>query len=155
MKEKARSSFYLFARLLPAAILFYAGYVKIAAPTEEFAYAIDGYRILPSFLVMPLAQFFPWLEVYLAVLLFFGLFQDIMLKTAIMIFLVFECLLLQALLRGIQVINCGCFGASKSNSLGLEFTLNIIWLLLLIVAYIKKPHFSLDSFFERRFRDEK
>jgi len=154
MKEKILSLFYIFARMMPAIVLFYAGYVKIAAPMEEFAYAIERYRILPSLFIAPITQFFPWFEVYLAVLLFFGLFQNAMLKTATMIFLVFEILLLQALLRGLEVTNCGCFGASKSNSIGLEFTMNIVWLALLILASIKKPNFSLDSFLERRFSNE-
>lgn len=155
MKEKTLKIFFVLARLIPAAVLFYAGYLKLSAPPEEFAYAIESYKVVPPQAAILIARGFPWFEVYLGSLLFVGLFQQIMSRLAILVFLGFEGLLVQAVIRGLSVTDCGCFGPKHSNSIGTEIALNIVWLTLLAVTVWKKPEFSLDSFWERRLKNEK
>lgn len=155
MTEKAKNILYLFARLIPGAVLLYAGYIKLMSPAEEFAYAIESYKIIYGRAALYAAMFFPWLEVYCGILLISGLFVKKLSAFSAAVFIFFELLLAQAFLRGLEIKDCGCFGAAHSNSLPVEMALNIVWLSLLFLSFKKGSFFSLDSFWENKFKNEK
>ncbi|HBW23854.1 MAG: hypothetical protein A2X28_11060 [Elusimicrobia bacterium GWA2_56_46] len=135
----------LAARLAAGGVFIYAGFLKASAPAEEFAYAIESYRVLPAALTLPAALAVPWLELYLGVFLTAGIFIRQSAFCVIAMLLGFEGLLLQALVRGLPVTSCGCFGASGSNSLGHEFVQNLAFLALAALALKYGGKFSLDS----------
>jgi len=95
-------------RCLLAGVFIYSGYVKTAA-TLQFAAAIDRYRIVPEQYSYPIAQYFPWVEIALGLILLSGLkirWSSIAAAGLMMFFIV---LLSITLYRGIDT-NCGCFG---------------------------------------------
>jgi uncharacterized membrane protein YphA (DoxX/SURF4 family) len=137
-------------------VFFYAGFLKLIAPAEEFAYAIETYKVINYSLSLLVANILPWVEVYMGIFIIFGLFNDILLKLAALIFGGFEILLMQALIRKLEITNCGCFGSSHSNSLYTEFSFNILWICFcLFIIYKKEYSLSLDNYLESKFKDEK
>ena len=155
MKEKLSNLSYALAAIIPGAVLFYAGYLKLMSPAEEFAFSIEAYKVVSGKTALFAATFFPWFELYLGAFLILGIFRKQACLSAIGVFIFFELFLGQAALRGLELKDCGCFGAAHSNSLPVEMLLNLIWLALLFAAYKKSSSFSLDAFFERKFKNEK
>lgn len=155
MKEKVLKLVYALSGIIPGAVLSYAGYTKLMAASEEFAFSIEAYKVISGQTALIVATFFPWFEIYLGVFLILGIFRKQSLITAMSIFILFELLLAQAALRGLEIKDCGCFGSAHSNSLPVEMLLNIVWLGLLFICYKKGGFFSLDNFFERKFKNEK
>jgi uncharacterized membrane protein YphA (DoxX/SURF4 family) len=138
------------ARLALGGVFVYAGWLKAVAPAEEFAYAIETYRVVPANLAMLAALTVPWIEIYLGVFLAAGVFTRCTSICAGAILAGFEGLLLQAILRKLPVTSCGCFGASKSGSLSHEFAQNIALLILAALAWKHGKKLSLDSVIENQ-----
>ncbi len=140
----------LLARLLTGGIFIYAGLLKASAPAEEFAYAIETYKVVPAGLAMFAALTVPWIEIYLGVFLAAGLFTRYSALATGAMLLGFEGLLLQAIIRKLPVTSCGCFGAAMSNSLGYEFTQNLLFLAMAALAWKYGGGISIDSAVEKR-----
>ncbi|MEI7528009.1 MAG: DoxX family protein [Elusimicrobiota bacterium] len=147
MSEKTdpKEIFGLLARLVVAGVFIYAGIVKALAPAEEFAYAIESYKVLAAGPALWAAYAVPWIELYAGLLLAAGIFTRLsgLLTAAMLAF--FELLLAQAWLRGLPVTSCGCFGAGKSNSLPHEFMQNLVLLGLLWLALRRGRGLSADA----------
>ncbi|MFA6433219.1 MAG: DoxX family protein [Elusimicrobiales bacterium] len=139
----------LLARLLAGGIFIYAGFLKAVAPAEEFAYAIETYKVVPAGPAMFAALTVPWIELYLGVFLAAGVFTDLAALAAGAMLLGFEGLLLQAMIRKLPVTSCGCFGASMHNSLGYEFFQNLLFLAAAALAWKYGGRFSIDSTLEQ------
>ena len=133
------------ARLILGGVFVYSGWVKAVAPAEEFAYAIETYKVVPAALTMFIAVTVPWLEIYLGVFLVTGVFTGYSAFCLGALLLGFEGLLLQAIIRKLPVTSCGCFGASKSNSLGYELVQNLALLALAALAAKYGGKLSIDS----------
>ena len=132
------------ARLILGGVFVYSGWVKAVAPAEEFAYAIETYKVVPAALTMFIAVTVPWLEIYLGVFLVTGVFTGYSAFCLGALLLGFEGLLLQAIIRKLPVTSCGCFGASKSSSLGYELA-NLALLALAALAAKYGGKLSIDS----------
>jgi uncharacterized membrane protein YphA (DoxX/SURF4 family) len=103
-------------RLGLAGIFLYSGYVKLQAPLE-FAAAIMGYQLVPAKLIYPVAEYFPWLEIALGILLLTGFkirWAGIASAALIAFFIV---ILTITYARGIEA-DCGCFGSGDRISPG-------------------------------------
>lgn len=135
----------LASRLIVGGIFIYAGYLKAVSPAEEFAYAIEGYKIVPARLALWMALTLPWLELYLGLMLAAGLFTRFCAAGLGALLFGFEVLLAQAWLRHLPILSCGCFGANGSNSLAGEFALNIALLIFTVLAFRFAAGYSLDS----------
>jgi uncharacterized membrane protein YphA (DoxX/SURF4 family) len=135
----------LASRLIVGGIFIYAGYLKAISPAEEFAYAIEGYKIVPAWLALCTALTLPWLEIYLGLMLAAGLFTRFCAAAISLLLIGFEALLAQAWLRGLPVTSCGCFGSNSSNSLAVEFAQNVPLLVFAILAFRFGSGYSLDS----------
>lgn len=138
----------LLARLAAGGVFVYAGVLKALAPAEEFAYAIESYRVLNSQLSLWAAYTLPWLELYAGLLLAAGIFTRFNALFIGALILSFEVLLGQAWLRGLPVTSCGCFGSGGSNSLTREFTQNLVYLALAWAAYKYGRAWSADDYTE-------
>lgn len=139
----------LLARLAVGGVFVYAGLMKALAPAEEFAFAIEGYRVLNAQLSLYAAYTVPWLELWAGLLLAAGVFtrSNALFVGAMLLF--FELLLGQAWLRGLPVTSCGCFGSSGSNSIGREFAQNLVFLALAWAAWKFGRAWSADEWVER------
>lgn len=144
MNDKTRETLSLLARLAVGGVFVYAGVVKAMSPAEEFAYAIESYRVLPAQFCLWAAYAVPWIELYTGLFLAAGVFTLFsgLLTGAMLLF--FELLLGQAWLRGLPVTSCGCFGSSGSNSIGHEFLQNLVLLALLYPALLRRL-FTMDE----------
>jgi len=137
------------ARLILGGVFVYSGWLKAVAPAEEFAYAIETYKVVPAALTMFIAVTVPWLEIYLGVFLVTGVFTGFSAFSLGAMLVGFEGLLLQAIIRKLPVTSCGCFGASKSNSLGHELVQNLGLLVLAALAARHGGKLSIDSKIDR------
>lgn len=140
-----------FLRIFVGMILIYSGYIKIIEPVEVFYNSIISYKVIEGKTAYFVALILPWFELYLGSFVLLGLFERYVLILSISLFCLFEVLLLQAIIRGLEITNCGCFGARNSNSINVEFSLNLIWLLFLFLSYKFRSSFSLDNLIERKF----
>lgn len=144
-KKKILEIIGLLARLALAGVFIYAGLIKLLAPAEEFAYAIETYKVTGPALSLWAAYIMPWMELFSGLLLAAGIFLrfNALFCGAMLVF--FEALLAQAWLRGLPVTSCGCFGSGGSNSLPVEFAQNLFFLILAYLAYLYGGKFSADS----------
>ncbi|MGC9070109.1 MAG: MauE/DoxX family redox-associated membrane protein [Elusimicrobiales bacterium] len=140
-----------FMRIMVGLVLVYSGCVKIIEPVESFYSAILSYKIIGQTIAYYTALFLPWFEFYLGIFVIFGLFERYVIKASILLFIIFELLLLQAIIRRLEITSCGCFGPRHSNPIGVEFLLNIIWLFFLWISYKFSSKFSLDHLIEKKF----
>ncbi|MBU2574573.1 MAG: DoxX family protein [Elusimicrobia bacterium] len=145
LKTDVKDILGLLARLAVAGVFVYAGILKLLAPAEEFAYAIETYKVTGPGLSLWAAYIIPWLELYSGLLLAAGIFTrfNALFCGAMLVF--FEALLAQAWLRGLPVTSCGCFGSGSSNSLEYEFFQNLVFLALAAAAFRYSRRFSADA----------
>ncbi|MDQ7772633.1 MAG: MauE/DoxX family redox-associated membrane protein [Elusimicrobiales bacterium] len=139
----------LAGRVVLGLVFAWAGFLKAVAPAEEFAYAIETYKLFPQWMTTLSALTVPWAEIYLGLLLAAGLFTRASAAAigALMVF--FQVLLAQAMIRGLPITSCGCFGTGKSNPIGVELALNFILLALAALAWFYgRDRFSLDRAIE-------
>lgn len=141
--------FGLLARLAVGGVLAYAGLVKALSPAQEFAYAIESYKVTNAQLSLYAAYIVPWLEIWSGLLLAAGVFTraNALFAGAMLVF--FELLLGQAWLRGLPITSCGCFGSAGSNSLGREFAQNLALLALAWAAWKFGRAWSADRWMEK------
>jgi uncharacterized membrane protein YphA (DoxX/SURF4 family) len=128
MNDTRKDYIGLLCRLAVGAVFAYSGAIKALAPAEEFAYAIESYKVLPAALSLWAAYSVPWVELYLGLFLAAGLFTRFSGLLIGLMLIFFELLLGQAWLRGLPITSCGCFGSSGSNSISGEFIQNLFLL---------------------------
>ena len=150
LSDKNKAPLGLLARLIAGAVFVYAGFLKATAPSEEFAYAIEAYEIFPPFIVTISSLTMPWIEIYIGVFLIFGLFTRISSLIMGLLFIFFELLILSAIIRGIPLVNCGCFGSAYSNSVEFELFFNLIIICFVFLAYKFGGNFSVDNWLKKK-----
>src|SRR5262245_20810692 len=89
------------ARLAVGGVLIYAGFVKAAGPTAEFAAAIAGYKLLPAAWLTPLALALPYIEMWVGLFVLCGLYTPRASLAAALLLAVFLAAVVSALARGI------------------------------------------------------
>ena len=145
-----KPTFGLFTRLLLGGILCYSGFSKAVGPSAEFAASIMNYHLVPSWIATLAAYGLPWIELYTGTMLVFG-FQSLWaVRAARGLFGLFVIVLLSALLRGLDIGSCGCFGAGLS--LAPRTTVGIDSLLLAMTFVIPRAGaipLSLDNWIRR------
>jgi putative oxidoreductase len=93
--------------IILAVIFLYSGYIKIES-WLQFAAAVTGYQLVPENLVIPIARYFPWVEIALGVLLLSGWKSRYTGMASAGLLLFFTVILTITYFRGINA-NCGCF----------------------------------------------
>jgi len=139
-------------RIIIGGIFIGSGIGKLLSPYQNFLYVIQAYQVLPSWGEVLVAQFFPWIELIVGAFVLLGLWVPWGLRGAAILFATFVVVVGQALIRGLPLENCGCFGewihlkpqtVIIMDSAGLLLT----WAMLSKLSQVKK--FSLDSYFEK------
>ncbi|NWG12564.1 MAG: DoxX family membrane protein [Acidobacteria bacterium] len=95
------------SRLILAGTFLYTGYIKLQSPLQ-FAAILSGYQLFPEPLILPLTDYFPWVEMGLGILLLSGWKIRHVALGACGLLLAFTAILTITYLRGIEA-NCGCF----------------------------------------------
>lgn len=140
---------FLFSRLFIGLLFVFSGATKLMEPVAEFALQIEQYALLPKILVTPFAMVLPWVELVLGALLILGIwvkFDSTILGLTMLSFII---AISQAMIRGIGLTDCGCFGEvikvgetpSQVLIRDILFMLPIIYLL-----FSKTKFFSMDKY---------
>lgn len=107
MSDRTKRIFWLIVRITLGAILIGSSLYKIQSPAS-FAQSIYNYKLLPVWLINPVAIVLPWFQVFCGL----GLILNIWIKGAslfaLLMMLTFQAALTSALLRDLNV-SCGCF----------------------------------------------
>lgn len=74
---------------------------------------IAGYRLLPTFAVMPLALFLPYFEIGIGIYMVLGLFTRVTASIVAFQIAVFAAAIASVVARHIH-ISCGCFGSADT-----------------------------------------
>jgi len=106
-----------FTRLFLGFIFIYAGMQKISEPAA-FADSIANYKLIPEFLINFFAVIIPWIEVSAALLLIFGVSLKESAAIINILLVIFILMILISVFRGLD-INCGCFGTTNGQKVGL------------------------------------
>jgi uncharacterized membrane protein YphA (DoxX/SURF4 family) len=124
--------FLLLLRVLLGLIFIFAAIEKIAIP-ENFSVSIANYKLFPSEFINIPAIIIPWIELISGILLLLGI--SVKENSAIITCLlcVFTIVITISLFRGLN-IDCGCFGTTYGEQIGLLKVCENI--LLIIVGLI-------------------
>lgn len=120
--------FLLLSRLVIGFLFVLAGVSKIADP-ESFASSVANFKILPDYLINITAIVIPWIELVSGILVLFGIAvkeNSIIIMNLLGIFIV---LIVISLFRGLN-IDCGCFGTSSGDSIGISKIIEDVLMLL-------------------------
>jgi uncharacterized membrane protein YphA (DoxX/SURF4 family) len=124
-------------RCVLAGIFLYTGYIKIRAPLQ-FAAVLSGYQLFPDSLILPMADYFPWVEIALGVLLLVGWKIRYVAVAACALLAAFLTVLTITYFRGIDA-NCGCFSFEDRISLLTLGRDTLILLPALFLAFSRLP----------------
>jgi uncharacterized membrane protein YphA (DoxX/SURF4 family) len=142
----------LAARVILGGVLIFAGASKTAAPVEEFAVVIESYDVLPTDAAQGAAALLPWFELALGFSLVFGYLTKPASAAAGALFGAFLLALLSTKVRGIELPNCGCFGASFHAPTWVTMIMDALLLCDAAVAFAYgSRRLSLDNWADPRY----
>ncbi|MFZ0391916.1 MAG: MauE/DoxX family redox-associated membrane protein [Calditrichia bacterium] len=131
-----RRKWLLFLLKIILALLFFMAAVSKLKEPAAFAQNIENYKIFGGVLSRWIAVWVPFLEILLGLLLISGRWTAEALLLTLLLYLVFDAMILQAFLRGLDV-TCGCFGNTHQTPIGgLKILENTILTLLAVSAFI-------------------
>ncbi|MCD4781280.1 MAG: DoxX family membrane protein [Candidatus Omnitrophica bacterium] len=145
---------FFIVRLLLGLLYVSSGIEKLMQPYENFVYVLQGYDIVHNYTLERIAAFFfPWIEFFLGVFLLLGLWIKLCLWGYSVLSLTFIVVVSQAIVRKLQIDNCGCFGDLVHMPLHAVIILDVGVLVLAFVLYKKinlSSYFSLDHYYSKR-----
>lgn len=137
------------ARVAVGLVLIIAGAAKASSAPEEFAYIIEQYQLIGGDAALTIATFMPWLELLVGYALVFGWMTRPAAIAAAGMFGAFTIALGSTKLRGIDLPNCGCFGASWHMPPSATMVLDFLLLFVCLAAFARgRERFSLDKWAE-------
>jgi len=137
------------ARVIVGAVLVYAGAVKAAGPSEEFALVIGSYDVLPREMVRTMAVFLPWIELVIGWALILGVQLRVAAVASGALFTGFLAALIMVQLKGIELPNCGCLGDAVHFTPLQACVFDSCLVALSWISWKSAPHaLSLDSWAE-------
>ena len=140
-------------RVVVGALFILSGFLKLVQPYQNFLYVIQSYQVLPAPLDVIMARTFPWVEYLAGVYVLLGLWTRPAMAVLWVLNTAFIGALWSALLRGLPIDECGCFGEMFSLPPQAMLALDLVLWGLFFVSW-KKPRSAsvkgLDSFFEPR-----
>ncbi|MCB9771107.1 MAG: DoxX family membrane protein [Candidatus Omnitrophica bacterium] len=144
---------FLVLRLIIGGFFIAVGLDKVLEPHQNFLYVIQGYQIFPELLENIAAYVFPWIELFLGLFLFLGLWLKWILRGFLLMISAFILIISQALVRKLPIEFCGCFGGLFSSDIHQTLILDVfLWLFVfLMMRFIAPTSFlSLDKYFSRQ-----
>lgn len=142
-------------RIILGLVFVISGGEKLIGPYQNFLYVVQSYALFPeglAFLEAGAAGIVPWVEFLTGVFLVLGLWLK---KTLYVFFSLLVCFIVivgQAMIRGLGVEECGCFGGLFSLPLWgvLFFDSSLLILTAVCLAGLKRTAWlSLDNYFTR------
>lgn len=132
-------------RVVLGSVFIFAGVAKIPN-IKSLIWEMQQYQLVPASLVPIVSYILPYFEIVLGVLLILGMLPRLAALGSSVLLLAFTIAKVSAMIRGIDLETCPCFGASvalhSTDSLILGIVLFVLSLHLLIFG---KNFFSLDT----------
>ena len=147
-----RINFLFVVRILLGAFFVAVGVDKVTHPYQNFLYVVQAYSLFPEMIEEVVARVFPWIELFLGIFLFLGLYLKWTLRAFLLTISAFILIITQALIRKLPISDCGCFGGLFSSDIHNTLFLDIsFWLLLvmMIKLFDKTSFLSLDQYFAK------
>ena len=138
-------------RIFLGLLFVVSGGEKVIWPYQNFLYVIESYQILPGFLEIFVARVFPWLELILGIFMILGLWLSWTLRGVMVMVAIFIVIVSQAIIRGLPLSECGCFGQLISLPLHKIILLDsgiFMTVFLMIRKFKSASRFSLDNQFK-------
>lgn len=137
-------------RILLGTFFILMGGSKLLAPYQNFLYVIENYQVFSPPLAELAARIVPWVEFFLGLFLILGLWLKYTLITLLALISGFLTILGQAIVRGLPIGSCGCFGEWLSVSMPVMALIDSFLGTLTLVMLFRLPQtsrFSLDHYF--------
>jgi uncharacterized membrane protein YphA (DoxX/SURF4 family) len=143
---------WILLRIAIGSIFIVSGLGKLLSSYQNFLYVIQSYQLLPSWAEVLTAQIFPLIELIIGLFVLLGLWTSWSLRGASVLFGVFVVVVGQALIRGLSLASCGCFGEwvhLKLQTIIVMDSVSLLLTLLLLRNISQTRKFSLDSYFDK------
>ena len=130
-----------------------SGAEKIIEPYQNFLHVVQSYALFPVFVEEIVARVIPLIEVVLGAFLLSGFWLKWTLRAFLVLVASFICVVSQAMIRGLPIDECGCFGELISLPLyGIVILDGSIFLVLryLLVKIKYTKQLSFDAYFEAK-----
>ena len=148
---KISSGVLVFLRIAVGTLFVFSGFSKLVASQADFLAVVLGYQVVYGAAAVKVAVVLPWVELMAGAFLAFGLWKRLALDVLWMLNTLFIGVIVSALVRGIAVQDCGCFGeGALSFSLPQVLVMDLgLWCVLALLAIKKQEvsRFSLDRLF--------
>jgi len=147
---KIKINILLFLRAVIAGVFILSGAEKLISPYQNFLYVVQGYELFNGIFDQAIAFIMPWIELILGVFVLFGLWLKTSLRLTLVLIVGFIIIVSQAILRGLPIEECGCFGDLLSLPLNyiIIFDSALFVITSLLLLFFKKSSvFSLDNYF--------
>jgi uncharacterized membrane protein YphA (DoxX/SURF4 family) len=128
-------------RLIVGGLFVFAGIAKLGY-LDSLIWEIEQYRILPDLLAKIYGYVLPYSEIAIGVLLLTGVSLRISASLAGLLTLSFTIAKISAMVRGISISVCSCFGPFIALIMVQSLAIDIV-LLVLVVLIIIKPNMTL------------
>lgn len=129
------------------------GFVKAIEPLEIFYTSVASYKMVPEILIEPFGLFVLAAEIIFGLFLTVGLFTKWSNRAILTLLVMFIIAIGQAMVRGLDLPDCGCSGSSISlgESPVEVITRDIVMLIgLAWLEITKKYGWTLDQFLSRK-----
>ncbi len=139
-------------RIFIALVFLVSGSQKLIEPLEKFLYVVQSYELTPAPLDWLTAFFFPWAEFLFGLFLLLGLWLKLTLRMIWAMLTVFILVVGQALIRGLPITECGCFGDFVTLPLHITLLFDLdMWVLVIFLMYFlnRTSSMSLDDYFAK------
>ena len=146
-------SFHIFIifRCVIGLLFIVSGFEKATSPAQNFMYVIESYAFLPDMLIKPAAYILPWIELSVGLFLVLGFWLKQALFATALLFLSFQCILGQAIVRKLPIDECGCFGEAFTVPMPVMFLFDATMFALTLILIWKiqySARCSLDNYFQ-------
>ena len=125
----------LLSRILLGGILLFSRIIKLPS-IDTLIWEIEQYQILPTSLAIAYGNILPPLEIVLGILLISGIYLRYSALVSTLLVLSFTISKVSALVRGLNIDVCPCFGPAVPlllvNSLAIDFVMLVLEIPLLI-----------------------
>lgn len=139
---------WVLARLAIGGMLLFSGWTKLSAPYENFLAVILIYEVVKGFPAEMAARILPWAEVLTGLFLVVGHRLKLAAASAMLLFGLFIAVVGQALIRQLEISECGCFGEAIHLPPKVVYVSDLICLgvLALMIRNLNSARFaSLDA----------
>lgn len=141
---------FIVLRVVLGSVFLVSGGEKLIGPYQNFLYVVQNYEVFTPAVEEIIARTFPWIELILGVFLILGLWIKWTLRGIIIMLTGFVCIVSQALLRQLPIVECGCFGDLISFPLHVVLIFDSVLFMIAAVLLIKIQYtvnFSLDKYY--------